>query len=996
MNRNKKITQAMALAMTGIMVANAGMGSVYASDASAASVEEETEAVTEKETETEVETETETETEKKESTKEETVYVKASPSGETQEIIVSDWLKNTDGNTSISDKSDLTDIKNVKGDETFSQDGDTLTWDANGSDIYYQGTSTKSLPVSVNVTYYLDGKEISADDLAGKSGHVKMVYQYTNHMKQGEIYTPFVLFTGMILPGDNFSNVKVNNGKSISDGDKNIVIGVGLPGLEDSLKIKGSDILDDMDIDLDIPESFEVEADVTDFSLSMSMTVATPLSLDDLDLDSIDDEDDLKDKIDEISDAATDLVDGTSDLADGVQELKDGCTDLIDGINKLDDGAGDLNDGVQTLNNKKGDLIDGIKQLSDGLNQLNNKKGDLVNGVNQLAGGAATLDTGADSLKKGMDQLADGITTLDQNRPALVKGLQALIDGVGQIEDKKKDLTEGTATLAEGVSTVDIYLNQLKAGSKDLTDGLKTLLSTETQETLKNGLKTISGGLQSMYQKVQVANGSEIEGVEGSGSIPKLTNGIDEYVDGVNALIAAVSAQQPSQPSGGESQQSQNSEISEQSAEQNQEPVTVSTDVSVDVSFADTNAEAIASLEASIAGDKAVLASLQDVKSQKNSIPDEMAKKFSNAYSAYSSQLDNCIAQMENDIASQEATLAALKEKQTITTTQEVEVPAEDLISTQADTTGSTPTGETESDPATQPTLPQIIQKLTAGGTELKAGAVTLQDTMNELETSLKALSEGAAKIYATLYGTDDGKTQGAVEKMAEGSETITNGLTELEAQVSSALVPGSKAIADGVSALYTQGIDVIAAGLNQIGEKLPILNTGIKSLSKGAAKLQKGTDSLKEGTSALAKGTDSLKDGAGALADGVQKLAAGGNQLKEGGNTLADGVQQLADGSAQLKDGTSQLRDGGQDLDSGVDELLDGANELKDGMEEFDEKAIQKIVDFADEDLQDMIDRLKEIRDAGDAYQLFTDGDQDSVGNVKFIIETASIGDDD
>ena len=261
MNRNKKITQAMALAMTGIMVANAGMGSVYASDAAAASVEEETEAVTEKETETEVETETETETEteKKKSTKEETVYVKASPAGETQEIIVSDWLKNTDGNTSISDKSDLTDIKNVKGDETFSQDGDTLTWDANGSDIYYQGTSTKSLPVSVNVTYYLDGKEISADDLAGKSGHVKMVYQYTNHMKQGEIYTPFVLFTGMILPGDNFSNVKVNNGKSISDGDKNIVIGVGLPGLEDSLKIKGSDILDDMDIDLDIPESFEVE-----------------------------------------------------------------------------------------------------------------------------------------------------------------------------------------------------------------------------------------------------------------------------------------------------------------------------------------------------------------------------------------------------------------------------------------------------------------------------------------------------------------------------------------------------------------------------------------------------------------------------------------------------------------------------------------------------------------------------------------------------------------
>ena len=1037
MNRNKKITQAMALAMTGIMVANAGMGSVYASDTAAASVEEETEAVTEKETETEVETETETETEKKESTKEETVYVKASPSGETQEIIVSDWLKNTDGNTSISDKSDLTDIKNVKGDETFSQDGDTLTWDANGSDIYYQGTSTKSLPVSVNVTYYLDGKEISADDLAGKSGHVKMVYQYSNHMKQGEIYTPFVLFTGMILPGDNFSNVKVSNGKSISDGDKNIVIGVGLPGLEDSLKIKGSDVLDDLDIDLDIPESFEVEADVTDFSLSMSMTVATPLSLDDLDLDSIDDEDDLKDKIDELADAATQLVDGTSDLADGVQELKDGCTDLIDGINKLDDGAGDLNDGVQTLNNKKGDLISGINQLSDGLNQLNSKKGDLVKGVNQLsdglnqlndkkddlvdgvdqlADGAKTLDTGAQSLKDGMDQLTDGITTLDQNRPALVKGLQALIDGVAQIEGKKKDLTEGAAAVSDGVSTVDTYLKKLAEGSSSLTAGLQQLLSTETQETLKNGLQTVSGGLQTMYQKVYAANHA-ITGVDESGSIPALTKGINDYVGGVDTLIAIISAQQPSQPSGGENQQPENSETTGQSAEQNQKPVTVSTNVTMDVSFADANADAIASLEASIAGDKAVLASLQDVKSQKNAIPNEMAKKFSNAYSTYSSQLDNCIAQMQSDIASQEATLAALKEKQTVTATQEVEVPAEDLISTQADTTGSTPAGGTESGSVTQPTSEQIMKMLSEKGKELTAGAAVLQGTMNDLEAGLKDLSEGAAKIYATLYGTEDGKTKGAVETMAEGSETITEGLTTLEKQVSTGLVPGSKAIADGVSALYTKGIDVIAAGLNQVGAKLPALNTGIQSLSKGASQLQKGTDSLKIGTSSLADGTKSLQDGAGTLADGVEKLADGGNQLKTGsktladgvkkladggnqlkagGNTLASGVQQLADGSAQLKDGTSQLRDGGQDLDSGVDELLDGANDLKDGMEEFDEKAIQKIVDFADEDLQDMIDRLKEIRDAGDAYQLFTDGDQDSVGSVKFIIETASIGNDD
>ena len=174
------------------------------------------------------------------------------------------------------------------------------------------------------------------------------------------------------------------------------------------------------------------------------------------------------------------------------------------------------------------------------------------------------------------------------------------------------------------------------------------------------------------------------------------------------------------------------------------------------------------------------------------------------------------------------------------------------------------------------------------------------------------------------------------------------------------------------------------------------LLCDGIKASASGATQLQAGLNSLKDGTTTLSTGTKNLQSGAGALATGVQQLATGGKQLKKGGATLADGVQQLADGSSQLKDGTSQLKDGGKDLDSGVDELLDGANELKDGMEEFDEEAIQKLVDFAEDDLQDMIDRLKDIRDAGDAYQLYSSGNENTNGNVKFIIETASIGDDE
>ena len=908
MNKNKKITQTMALAMTGIMIANAGMGSVYAADQTA-SVEKETESTTE--AVTEKETEKETEKVKKETSKEETVYVQASPSGETQEIIVSDWLKNTDGETSLSDKSDLSDIKNVKGDETFSQDGDKITWDANGNDIYYQGTSTKDLPVSLKVTYYLDGQEISPEDLAGKSGHVKMVYQYTNHMKQGEIYTPFVLFTGMVLPGD-----------------KNIVIGVGLPGLEDSLKIKKneSDILDD----LDIPDSFEVEADVTDFSLSMSMTVAAPLSLDDLELDDIDDEDDLKDKIDEIADAATQLVDGTSDLADGVQELKDGCGDLLYGIDQLDDGAGDLNNGVQTLNNKKGDLIDGINQLSSGLDQLNSKKRDLVKGVNQLASGASSLDSGAADLKTGMDQLAGGINLLNGNRETLVSGLTDMVAGINKMESKKAELTGGVDKLITSIGAIESGVDAAK-------------------EKIHNGLQEFIKTLES--QETALEAGSGLEGIDG------FTEQLEKYVTAVNGTLKQLGSQTSGSENGSQT-------VAVYSAPE----------TSVDVSFAETSPEAIASLEASIAGNEAVLESLKDVQSKESSVPDKLLKEYSGAYSTYKGQLSNCIAQLESDIANQKAALAAMQQTQTVSADQSA-------IAVQSDDAGeNTGSGTGTSNP---------YQSLIDSGENLYAGAI---NEKTGLKATVKAgMMKSLEQVKQTVQGLDAqicGEVDEKTNPKGGAFVQISSKLELMKQTVKDELQTGVEELANGIGQLYE--------GSQLLSPNIPVLDSGVQSLAGGAVQLQAGLNSLKDGTATLSTGTKTLQSGAGALATGVQQLATGGKQLKKGGATLADGVQQLADGSSQLKDGTSQLKDGGKDLDSGVDELLDGANELKDGMEEFDEEAIQKLVDFAEDDLQDMIDRLKDIRDAGDAYQLYSSGNENTNGNVKFIIETASIGDDD
>ena len=241
--------------------------------------------------------------------KEETVYVNTTADGEVTDVTVSDWLKNSgdSSDSEIKDTSDLEDIKNVKGDETFTQSGNDLTWSAEGKDIYYQGKTDKELPVSVGIKYYLDGTEVSPDDLAGKTGHLKMEVTYTNtskttkkvNGKNTEIYSPFVMVTGMILSTDNFSNVTVDNGKVISDGSRNVVVGFGMPGMKDSLDMS-SDIADEVDI----PEGFTMEADVTDCEMSSAFTVALTDIFKDIDFDNIDGLDDLKDSMKDLTDAA--------------------------------------------------------------------------------------------------------------------------------------------------------------------------------------------------------------------------------------------------------------------------------------------------------------------------------------------------------------------------------------------------------------------------------------------------------------------------------------------------------------------------------------------------------------------------------------------------------------------------------------------------------------------------------------------------------------------
>ena len=308
------------------------------------------------------------ETSDKEIGKEESVYLLADANGTVHDTIVSDHLINDGGAKTIEDRSTLSDIENVKGEEEYKQDGEKLTWQADGNDIYYQGTSKEEAPVTQKVTYYLDDKEITPEELAGKSGKVRIHFTYTNNSsytetvngEKQEVKVPFAAMTAMVLD-DSFTNVEVNNGKIQNNGDSNIVIGYALPGIKESLEIEDSDFAEE----LNLPEDFEVTADVENFELDTAMTMVvnagSMVSMKTGDSSSLDD------MINDLVDATGKLKDGSADLAEGMDTLQKHLADYASGMSELYSKSGDLGDGVNTLNQSAASVNKGIQALDRGL-----------------------------------------------------------------------------------------------------------------------------------------------------------------------------------------------------------------------------------------------------------------------------------------------------------------------------------------------------------------------------------------------------------------------------------------------------------------------------------------------------------------------------------------------------------------------------------------------------------------------------------------------------
>lgn len=470
--------------------------------------------------------------------KDETVYSKIDSEGNNYKTIVSTHLKNTDNEDILDDITNLTNIKNTNGDEKFSQNGNSLIWETQKHDIYYQGESDEELPITCSIKYELDEEEISAKDIAGKSGKVKVTITYVNKSenlvningKTEKLYTPFIVVAGTIINNENNKNIQVSNGKVVDNGNKTIVLGMALPGLQESLNISKDK--------LEIPNSIEITMDATDFEMGSIMNYVTPKLLEDDDLSIFDSLDEiysqvstLQNSMNQIQDGANALKDGADTYTEKMQEFENAMEMVQDGMASANSNYTKINDGIKTLNSSTGTLNSGSKEVADGVSQIetnlktiNEKLGNVLEGTQNLKSGETEIITGIDTILTKLDNI-----NLSDNTEKIVE-LQKLVKANKETINK---LTESTKQLNQQYETTknDQILTQINS-NKSLIGLLQ--LNTQSQEETIATLKATD--LSAINELKTGLNKAKTGLTKLSKGTDNLTSGVTQIKEGTSLL----------------------------------------------------------------------------------------------------------------------------------------------------------------------------------------------------------------------------------------------------------------------------------------------------------------------------------------------------------------------------------------------------------------------------------------------------------------------------
>ncbi len=400
------------------------------------------------------------------SEKEETVYVIADAAGNPQKIIVSDWLNNASGETAVTDESGLSDIENLTDDSTWSEKDDgEIEWDTEGQDVFYRGTADEDLPVTVSVTYLLDGEEVTPEEIAGKSGEVTIRYEYQNHEEreveiEGEktsLHVPFAVVAGMLLDENVLSNVQVTNGRVISDGDHTIAVGIAFPGIAEDLKNPAYASLTNL-TDAEVPAYMEITGQAENFAWGTSYMLVTNELFSSTDVDAGSLIDKVFGKLGLLKTSVDQVMEGVSSLKDGAGELKSGSESLAEGLKELTgQNEAILSGAEQIMDSALETVKEQLTQAGVPADELTMDNYEAVLG--QVA--AAAEGESKEKLTAAMDQL--------NSLKEFYDGLTAYTDGVAQAKEGADQLHEGSKSLESGASKLLFGTTILNAAVPDLS-----------------------------------------------------------------------------------------------------------------------------------------------------------------------------------------------------------------------------------------------------------------------------------------------------------------------------------------------------------------------------------------------------------------------------------------------------------------------------------------------------------------------------------------------
>lgn len=735
--------------------------------------------------------------------KDESVYLISDANGNVNKTIVVDHLKNKDKKDTLEDASNLSDIENVKGKEKFTQSGDKLTWQAGGKDIYYQGTATEEPPVTQKVTYYLDGKEISPEDLAGKSGKVKIRFDYTNTTSYTEtvngekqtVSVPFAAITGLVL-GDGFENIEVTNGKAEVSDSSSVVLGYALPGLKDSLGIKDKDL----DGDVNIPEYMEMTADVKNFSMPAAMTFVVNAS-DYVSTDGIDTSD-LDDMINDLKDASTQLQDGSKTLAEGTDTLADGLSTLQSKLGTFASGVGTLKSGLKTY-------TDGVSTLSGGLNTLGNSTGALVSGADKLNDGADQLASGSATLKDGLKSYTDGAN-------GLAKGASDLDAGIGTLAEKSGTLVDGATKLDDGASQLSASASSINEGIKSLDTGLKTPLTDKEkagyQAAAKDSVdKQFSNpDNEANYENTKAkASGVYYETMTSEDSVKQAVQLLKNDSDLMNMINATVGA-------------------------------TVET--AIKDSVPNLASKDTATIKKTYNNSPKLQQSVKEVLNLPQTIPD------------YDALVSAIVDQKLNDMATKVMAGVANNSKDKVgeavadTAKTGAENAAQSAVITGIESAKSNVSSQINAKQENGYSLVTGADALSTVASSLANGTKSLVNSIPTLTGGIKQLKDGSSQLNA------------GAAKLTSNNDTLNAGATALNAGASQ-LSAGTQSLMNSVPTL-TSGIKQLVDGSNTIVANNAQLNSGASQLADGTNQIVSGVDQLTTGSKTLSEGAHTLADG--------------------------------------------------------------------------------------------------------------------------------------